>query len=188
MDDIFQFHKELNFKKILLFILIIIIISITLFFVFRKPKIKEEIPVTFTDANQTISISLSPKYNLMAEKSKRGNLIELYSKNNLNISLSKTNKLFGKELLDIILADRSIYTSNYKNIADLSEISTINTNYIEAYTYSFKLKENSLTNIFQTIWINSDDCYYILDIKYPEIDKDLYVNLVKELIASFTLK
>ena len=91
MNELFEFHRKLNFKKIAIIIIFalftIIVIFDILSFIFKSDDEKlddtknSNNPNTiFYDSNNTISLELSKQYNLSQYESSNNYLIELINK------------------------------------------------------------------------------------------------------------
>lgn len=194
MNEIFELRKKLNIKKIIFFSIICLFILVVLIEIvsnmFNKKNNTKSISTTstFYDENKSLSIVLPNKYGLEKLNSNKDYLIELKSPQNLTILISKKELINGRKLSNIIFADRKSYIKNFNEPSNISEISSIPINNdLEAYTYNFNyLIENQKLNL-QTIWIESQNCYYIIDISIPLEVKDTYSNLTREITSTFTL-
>ena len=190
-----ELKKYLNFKKIIIatiFIIILLIILTTTIFKHKKIqkeiKIEEQNPNTsFYDKEKNISIELSKGYGLSQYESKQNYLIELRSKDNLDIFVSKGNNIDGKSLNTIVTADRLAYTQKFSSFSNLSDIKELTVNNNLAYTYSFHYLDSNLNQAYyiQIVWLQIDNNYYIFDIEFPLDDLALYTNVITDTLANF---
>lgn len=198
MEDNFETNKKLNLKKVFiaiiiaLFLLVIIIELISNSFKKSETeKVDNSNPNSiFMDNDETISLNLSRKYELSQYIPKQNYLLELRSKNNLNIFVSKKDLIGNRSLKDVISADRRQYIENFSAYSNLSDINEISTNDgTPGYTYSFHYLDNNINQTFylQIIWIESQTGYYILDIEFPLDELNTYSNIITETASSFRI-
>ena len=190
-----ELKKYLNFKKIIIatiFIIILLIILTTTIFKHKKIqkeiKIEEQNPNTsFYDKEKNISIELSKGYGLSQYESKQNYLIELRSKDNLDIFFFFFNNIDGKSLNTIVTADRLAYTQKFSSFSNLSDIKELTVNNNLAYTYSFHYLDSNLNQAYyiQIVWLQIDNNYYIFDIEFPLDDLALYTNVITDTLANF---
>lgn len=177
MNEIFSFRKELNIKKIIIIILIIIIFIGILIWLLL-PSAKETIEKIeenenpnniFYSENKIISIELPKTYNFTQYIPTNNYIFEIRNENNLNIFISETEKVQNQTLLDIVTADQTAYISNFNKHSNQSNISEFNTNGFNAYSYSFHYLDSKtkVAYYLQTIWLEKNEKYYILDIEFP---------------------
>ena len=135
-------YEKLNVKKVVIAALIgiLLIISIIVFAISRigAKKIKEEgnneavntvvqedSKSIFTDVEDTVSIELDKKYNLVQSHNSEY-LIKVSSDEDVDIYISKLEGFEGRELSSIARADKLAYLesyNSYSNPSDLKELS-----------------------------------------------------------------
>ena len=177
MNQIFEFRKELNIKKILIVLLIIFIITgIILWKVFSPSeesssvKIKDEVTESkFYSKNKNFSLTLSSSYNFVQFDPAESHILELRNENNLNIFVAEENLLQNLTLAELVEADLKSFVAQFKKSSDISNVTEFDRGGKPAYTYSFHyLDSNTKTAYYlQTIWIEYNDRYYIIDIEFP---------------------
>lgn len=176
MNEIFEFRKELNIKKILIVILLILIITgLILWKVFSPSersslKIKDEITESkFYSKNKTFSLTLSNSYNFIQFEPDQNHILELRNENNLNIFVAEENSLQNSTLAELVEADLKSYVAQFEKSSDISNVSEFDRGGKPAYTYSLHyLDKNTKTAYYlQTIWIEYNNKYYIIDIEFP---------------------
>lgn len=194
MNEVFEFRRKLNIHKIILFVVItlfLLIISIELITnLFKKDNNKTSQNTTsiFHDNSKLTSLTLPSTYNLEQYNSNGNYLIELRSNQNLNILISNKDIISSKKLSDIIFADRSSFLKNFESPSEVSEISNIAINgEYEAFTYNFNYIISNHKFNLQTIWIEAQNKYFVIDIAMPLNEKHLYSNLIQEITSSFTI-
>lgn len=196
-DDLGFNNKQLNIKKVafvvvvVLFILIVIIEIITSFFNKHNEKVKEDSNPnsSFTDIENTITLTLSKNYNLSMYTPKQNYLLELRSPSNLNIFVSQKDLIENHTLLDIVSVDQKSYLGEFAQYSNLSDITDFAVKDKTAYTYSFHyLDSNTKTPFYlQVIWLETSNCYYIFDIEFPLDDLNNYTKIINETLDSFSL-
>lgn len=177
MNQIFEFRKELNIKKILIVLLIIFIITgIILWKVFSPSeesssvKIKDEVTESkFYSKNKNFSLTLSSSYNFVQFDPAESHILELRNENNLNIFVAEENLLQNLTLAELVEADLKSFVAQFEKSSDISNVTEFDRGGKPAYTYSFHyLDSNTKTAYYlQTIWIEYNDRYYIIDIEFP---------------------
>lgn len=177
MNQIFEFRKELNIKKILIVVLIIFIITgLILWKVFspseESPSVKVKNEITeseFSSKNKKFSLTLSSSYNFVQYDSSPNYILELRNENNLNIFVTEESLLQNLTLAELVNADLNSYVAQFENSSNISNVSEFDRGGKPAYTYSFHyLDTNTKTAYYlQTIWFEYGDKYYIIDIEFP---------------------
>ncbi len=177
MNEIFEFRKELNIKKILIIALIIFVIMGAILWKAFSPseesphiKIKSEISESkFYSQNKIFSLTLSNSYNFIQYEPVSNYILELRNENNLNIFVSEEDLLQNLTLSELVNADLKSYVAKFENSSNISNISEIDRGGKPAYTYSLHyLDTNTKTAYYlQTIWLEYNDKYYIIDIEFP---------------------
>lgn len=202
MNELFETHKKLNIKKVILVIVIIIFLIISMFDVisnFLKNN-NDEQPENhihteaqnpnsiFYDANNKISVELSKKYELQQYSSTNDYLIELRSPNNLDIFIARKPLIENRTLLEVASADSKAYIENFKSNSNLSNLSDFKIGNKMAYTYSFHYLDNStkVPYYLQVVWLEVKDYYYVFDIEFPLDNLENYKKIVNETLNSFT--
>ena len=198
MNEVFSFRKELNIKKIIIVILIIaLIVGIVIWKHSSSTEQKENQKVedtnpntTFYSENQNISLELSKDYNFTQYFPANNYLLELRNNDNLNIFISEENVLENKNLSEIVSADQAAYLSNFDKYSNLSSVTEFDRNGKPAYTYSFHYLDSKTKTAYylQTIWIESGEKYYILDIEFPLNSLSENSKIINDVLNSLTIK
>ena len=200
MNELFEYHKKLNTKKIILVIVITLFLIISVFDIIsnflntnntsptQKHDEAKNPNSVFYDANNKISIELSKKYELQQYNSVNNYLIELRSPTNLDIFISSKPLIENRTLSEVATADSNAYIENFNNNSNLSDLSEFSIGDKIAYTYSFHYLDNSTKIPFylQVIWMETENCYYIFDIEFPLDNLENYTKIINETINSFT--
>lgn len=194
MNEIFEFRKELNIKKIILVIVLILLIILGAVFLFshisnkKEEKIEAEKPnKLFYDENKTISLEFPKTYGFTQYKASGNYLIELRTENNLNIFITKNDLIENKKLIDIASSDIKTYINEFKNSSNISEISEFEFNGKTAYTYSLHYLNSKKPYYLQVIWIEAKNCYYTLDIEFPLDSLNNYTNIINDTTSNFII-
>lgn len=200
MIDDFSTYRKLNIKKvaIVVAILLLFIVSITVFVISRKME-KNEVPNNsvsvqntesktdiFYDVENTISVEVPKKYELKQSHNSEY-LIKLSSDYNMDVYISKIEKLEGRPLSSVARADKLAYLESYNTYSNLSDLKELNVNGNLAYTYSFHYLDENLRKAFliQVVLLELEDAIYIFDIDFPLDDLTIYTNLTTEVLENF---
>lgn len=195
MNNIFEFHRELNKKKVVG--LVIVVLSILILIIFFRPqntekKLKEQEAAnpykTYNSLDSRVSLELPKRYNL--QEIQNNYLIQLQSSDGLLINIEEEPIVFGKSLNEISNSDKEIYTKKFENtfdISDLKEFNLENSNALSSYTYSFKCINEEITYDIQIFWVQGNTCYYVISTAFPESDIQKYQGLESEIISSFKM-
>lgn len=199
MED-FSNYKKLNIKKVIMVVLIalLLIVSITVFCISRKmekndtnednvvPENVDSKTEVFYDINNTVSIEIPKKYELKQTHNSEY-LIKLSSDNNMDIYLSKIDKIENRPLSSIARADKISYLEDYNAYSNLSDLKELNINGNLAYTYSFHYLDENLRKAFyiQVVLLELEDGIYIFDIDFPLDDLTTYTNVTTEVLEKF---
>ncbi len=177
MHEIFSFRKELNIKKIIIISIISVIVLGLLIWILLPPaketieKIEEKDNpnAVFYSQDKTITLELPKTYNFTQYIPTNNYIFELRNTDNLNIFISEVSKIQNKELADVISADQSSYISQFNKYSNLSNVSEFDLGGLKAYSYSFHYLDSKtkIAYYLQTIWLQKNDNYYILDIEFP---------------------
>lgn len=191
---------KLNIKKVVIAIsiLVLLIVSITVFVISRITKKEvddnttnksKEVSTTaiFTDVENTISVEIPKKYNL-EQLYNSEYLIKLSSTENLNIYISKMEKIEGRDLAVIARADKLAYLESYNSYSNVSDLKELEVNGNRAFAYSFHYLDENLKKAFyiQVILLEIGEEIYIFDVDFPLDDLVLYTNVATETLATFT--
>ncbi len=197
MNEIFEYRKKLNIKKIALaIILILFIVIMILDLVSEMTNKKEPINVDsqnpnaiFYDNNNTISIELSKQYELSRYKPSGDYLIELRSPSNLNIFISHQDFIENRTLSSIVSSDLRSYIEEYTSYSNLSDVTEFTVKDKTAYTYSFHYLDSKTNTPYylQVVWLESENGYYIFDIEFPLENLNNYTKIVNETLEAFTI-
>lgn len=185
MIEIVSFRKTINWKKIIIAIIIfIILLCIGLYFFLRGKKLAEPIinvsdTTLFVDNTNSISLNIPKKYNLSLVSSDDKHVLTLKSPENLYILISNESDFEGFDIYDIITKDRDSYIQKYENVSNISDIKQ-NSNY---YSYSFDYNNSGRTYTLETIWLKTSNGYSIIDINYQK-DIEKYNNITHDVLSS----
>lgn len=197
MNEIFEFRRELNIKKIMILVLIILIIlGIVLWNTLSPSENKEAQKVisenpntTFYSENKKVELTLSNTYNFTQYKPANNYLLEIRNENNLNIFISEETLLEGKSLSDIVSADLKTYISEFNNYSNVSNVSEFDRGGISAYTYSLHYLDSKTNTAYylQTIWLENNNNYYILDIEFPLSSLNENSKIINDVLNSIVI-
>ena len=197
MNQIFEFRKELNIKKILIVLLIIFIIAgLILWKVFSPSeeslsvKTKNEVTESkFYSKNKNFSLTLSNSYNFIQFDPAQNHILELRNENNLNIFVAEENLIQNLTLSELAEADLKSYVAQFENSSNISNVSEFDRGGKPAYTYSLHyLDSNTKTAYYlQTIWIEYNDKYYIIDIEFPLSSLNENSKIVNDVLNSIVI-
>ena len=195
MNNLFEFHRELNMKKVIgIASLVIFIIILIIFFHPQdtEKKLKEQEAAnpykTYSSLDSRVSLELPKRYNLQGVQSNY--LLQLQSDSGLIINIEEEPIVFGKSLNEVSNSDKEIYTQKFENAFDISELkefSLENNNALSSYTYSFKYTKEEITYDIQIFWVQGNTCYYVITTHFPESDITKYQGLESEIISSFKM-
>lgn len=197
MNQIFEFRKELNIKKILIVLLIFFIIAgLILWKVFSPSeeslsvKTKNEVTESkFYSKNKNFSLTLSNSYNFIQFDPVQNHILELRNENNLNIFVAEENLIHNLTLSELAEADLKSYVAQFENSSNISNVSEFDRGGKPAYTYSLHyLDSNTKTAYYlQTIWIEYNDKYYIIDIEFPLSSLNENSKIVNDVLNSIVI-
>lgn len=197
----FSSYRQLNIKKVIIAVLIaiLLIVSIIVFVISRtmnnsensntsanKNESVESKTEIFTDTEKTVSIEVPKKYGLKQAHNSEY-LIKLSSEANVNVYLSKIEKMENRPLSSVARADKLAYLEEYNAYSNLSDLKELNVNGHEAYIYSFHYLDENLRKAFyiQVVLMELEDGIYIFDIDFPLDDLSMYTNLITEVLEKF---
>ena len=194
MNQIFEFRKKINVKKLAIVILIAIALILGIIFTASHISKKEEEKIeaekpnkTFYSDDKSISLDFLKTYEFTQYAPKDGYLMELRTSKNLNIFVSKNTILPGKTLYDIASADLKTYINEFTNYSNISELNEFDYNENKGYTYSLHYLNSKTPYYLQVIWIETANAYYTLDIEFPLEDLNNYTNVINDTINSFVI-
>ncbi len=198
MKDFYEEPRRLNIKKVVIIgsIFVILLIGLILLIAHKistkkEPKNTEILANTtiFKSSDNTISIELSNTFNLKPYQSNLDYLMELRSKDNLNIFISKEDALQNRDFSAVVEADKLAFLSNFESYSNLSETKQLSINNNLAYTYSFHYLDKTLNQAFylQVAWLQIENTYYIFDIEFPLDDLPFNTNIASSVLSSFKI-
>lgn len=197
MNEIFEYRKKLNIKKIALAIILILFFAVMTTDLIsgmlnkkENNNIETQNPNTiFYDSNNIISVELSKQYELSQYKSSGDYLIELRNPNELNIFISNRDLIENRTLSSVISSDLRSYIEEYTSYSNLSDITEFTIKDKIAYTYSFHYLDSKTNTPFylQVVWLETENGYYIFDIEFPLANLNNYTKIVNETLESFTI-
>ncbi len=193
MNELFQFHRELNIKKVLIFAIIIILI-IVVFLVPKNLKKSEEQKteesnqnITFMSNDNRISLLLPKEYGFSEYKPVQNYILELRTENNIDIFVSHKELVENRNFNNIVSTDRESYIKTFNTYSNLSEIADLTISGNPAYSYSFHYLDNNTAYFLQIIWIQTDTGYYIIDIEFPLSTLSSNYKLINDIITNFKI-
>ena len=194
MNELFEFHKELNLKKILIVIAILLIIIFLIIFVPKTGKEIKEKQIenakpnsTFSSTDNSINIELSKKYEFTEYIPAQDYILELRSSNKTNIFVSKKNLYENKTLESVVSADKNSYISKFKSYSNLSNITELVVNGFPAYTYSFHYLNKKSAYYLQIFWIETESGYYVIDVEFPLNSLNDNHVIINDLVNNFKI-
>lgn len=196
MYDFYQEPRQLNKKKVVIASIILVLILIFLIVLIahkistpKEPSKQEILPTStiFRSEDNSISIELSNAFNLEPHHSDLGYLIELRSKNNLNIFIDKKDKIANQTLLEVLEAEKNLFLQNFESYSNLSDVKELSVNQNPAYTYSFHYLDKTLNQAYylQVTWLQTQDAWYVFDIEFPLDDLSFNTNIASAVLSSF---
>lgn len=199
MYEFYEEPRRLNKKKIIIVssiitIILLIIIIVLIFKHFSKPKVTneniEEISETETiyySNDKSVSLKLPTSFALDTYKSNSNYLLELRSKNDLNIFISKKDILENKPLSDVVEADKVAFLEDFDTCSNLSDTKELYVDNNISYTYSFHYLDKTLRKAFylQVVWLQIENTYYVFDIDFPLDDLSFNTNVVSNVLSNF---
>lgn len=194
MNELFQFHRELNVKKIIIVVTIIILLIFLIFFVPKKIKKIQEKKIedsnpnsTFISNDEKISLVLSKDYNLSKYKPTQDYILELRSPDNIDVFISHKDLIENRDLNTIISNDRNSYIEKFSSYSNLSNIADLTIDGKQAYSYSFHYLDNKTAYYLQIIWIQTETGYYIIDVEFPLETLNTNHKVITDLITNFKI-
>ena len=178
---------------VILLLFVIVIITEIIGNVFKKT---EEIKIEQTNPNaiffsndKKVSLEVSKKYELKQESSNEDYLIEVKSASNLNIFVSKRDFIPNKTFAEVVAADKRAFLDEFEATSNISDLTDIKTNNNSGFTYSFQYLDQNTKKVYylQTIWVEAEDGYYILDIEFPQEYLNLYSSIISDVISGFKI-
>lgn len=195
MNELFEFRKHLNTKKVVFFVIILIVIlGLLLAFLFKnnESNFNQEDDTkpykTYTSSDGKISLELPKRYNLNIEKSDY--ILKLQSNDGLVINIEENTIVFGKSLKEIANIDKGNYISKFENafeVSDLKEFSLENNNSLSSYTYNFKHINQGLEYYIQVFWMQDNAKYYTISLCIPQNNSSKFQGIESEIISSFKI-
>lgn len=199
MYEFYEEPRRLNKKKVIIFSVICVAILLGIILLIARkistpknnpenPVVQENNTVIFSSKDNSVSVELSK--NLDLTKYDSDYLLDLRSKDDLNIFIAKKDKVANRELMDIVKADHVAFLQNFEGYSNPSDIKELSVNNNLAYTYSFHYLDTNLSEAFylQVVWLEVNESYYVFDIEFPLNELNFYTNLVTSLLASFQVK
>ena len=192
--------NELNkYKTVTATGILLLIVILTISYFITHPKVKNTEPKVpeftennpssvFYDKNNTIKLEISNIYGFAQYSSKDENhLLELRTNNDVTIYVSKIDKIEGKNLLAVTNADKKSFTAAFQKTSNISDVKEVTIDGKTFATYSFHYLDEPYKKAFyiQVGVIEKSDCFYIIDVEFPQDNIASYSNLVKDAISSF---
>ncbi len=195
-------YRKLNIKKVIIVVAIavLLVVSVTVFVISRKmekaenteknlpqkTQVEEAKTQVFYDIDHKVSVELPTKYKLNQAYNSEY-LIKLSSDENMDVYISKIDKMENRPLSSVARADKLAYLESYNAYSNLSDLKEISVNGNLAYTYSFHYLDENLRKAFliQVVLLELDDGIYIFDIDFPLDDLTIYTNLTTEVLEKF---
>lgn len=202
MNEIFNFHKQLNIAKVatVVFFAIIIISLAVIFFIPKKEAPNKKLNTTenvknenkpFEDKNQLISLTLDKSYGLAQYDSTQDYILELRSDNDLNIFIEKEKIIPDRILYNIVNKDKEIYIKEFSTTSNISDIREVSfTNGSKGYTYCFHYQDSKTKKPYylQIIWAQGIDNYYVISIDFPLDKLTTFSRIINEITNGIKIK
>lgn len=192
MNELFEFRKHLNIKKVLVFVALIVAIIILFLQKDTSKKIQKEEDAnpykTYYSVDHGISLELPKRYNLTETQS--NHTMQLQSDDGLIINIEEKNLVVGRALKEIAISDKGIYLQKFENtfdVSDLEEFTLENGNSLSSYKYNFKHINQATEFDIKVFWIQGDTQYYIITISIPMNNISKYQGIEPEIISSFKM-
>ena len=177
---------------VLLFLLILIIEMVSHISKKTEEKIIEETNpnTTFFSKDSTLSLEIAKKYEFKQFHVNENYLLELRSNRNLDIFVSHKDKIEGKNLSEVVSADKRAFLDEFdssSNISDQQEIKVPNN--LPAFTYSFQYLDKNTNKAYylQVIWIETDDGYYVIDVEIPLEYLNYYSTIITDTMSGLKI-
>lgn len=197
MNEIFNFHKQLNIAKVatVVFFAIIIISLAVIFFIPKNETPNKKLNTTenvknenkpFEDKNQLISLTLDKSYGLVQYDSTQDYILELRSDNDLNIFIEKEKIIPDRILYNIVNKDKEIYIKEFSTTSNISDIREVSfTNGFKGYTYCFHYQDSKTKKPYylQIIWAQGIDNYFVISIDFPLDKLTTFSGIINEIIS-----
>lgn len=194
MNELFQFHRELNIKKIIIVVAIVILLIFLIIFVPKKAQKIEEKEIedsnpnsTFVSSDNSINIELSKEYGLSKYTPTQNYILELRSENNINVFISKKDLVENRDLNAVVSADRNSYINTFNTYSNLSDIAELTVAGRQAYSYSLHYLDGRTAYYLQIIWIQTDTGYYVIDVEFPLDTLTANHKVINDLISAFKI-
>lgn len=195
MNELFEFRKHLNAKKVIGFATILIIILILIIRHFyiagNENHIKEDDTKpykTYTSVDGKVSLELPKRYNLNEVESDYA--LKLQSNDGLIINVEEKTIVFGKSLKEIASIDRGTYTKKFENtfeVSELKEFNLENSNSLSSYTYDFKYLNGASEYYIKVFWMQDNTRYYIISFSLPQSNSSKFQGIESEITSSFKI-
>ena len=201
-------YERINIKKVMIAVLIgILLITSIIVFVISRIIANKQLGLdninnntsiieqnqestidVFTDVDNTVSIELDKKYNLI-QLQNSDYLIKVSSAEEVDIYVSRLDGLEEKELYSIARADKLSYLESYNTYSNVSDIKELSVNGNQAFTYSFHYLDENLKKAFyiQVVLLKANDRIYVFDVDFPLDNLNFYTNLLTETLADFKI-
>lgn len=144
----------------------------------------------FYGNNKSISLELSKDYGFKQYKPSNNYLLELRNENNLNIFITEENFIENKTLFEVVSADIKAYIENFNQYSNLSNLTEFDRGGKPAYTYSFHYldKNTNVAYYLQSMWIEYNNKYYIIDIEFPLDSLSENSKIINDILNSLIIK
>ena len=157
---------------------------------FPSKQTSTKTETTFLSSNQNFSLTLPNSYNLKQFETKSNYILELKNENNFNIFVSEENSIPNINFVDLVNADIQSYVSQFENSSNISNVSEFDRGGNPAYTYSLHyLDPNTKTAFYlQTIWLEFNNKYYIIDIEFPLNSLNENSSIINDILNAIVIK
>ena len=188
MRVFFNEHKKIIIVSIIIFV-IFIITGIIGFIGFKSGIFNFKSKDTYLESTSydgSFSISVNDVFEFKkAQKTDDYSLVLKSEVYNSEIYVSSFNSSRVRSIEDVLQEDKKGFTSKFKSISQLSELSSVDVSEYKVYKYSFK----SSNRFIQCYYIVSNKNVYIIDFDI-DTSKDYEYNLedyTEEIIESFKI-
>lgn len=191
MDELYFFKPSLNKKKLIISIIILFLLGISAisgFMIYKNIKNVNIKTKTYLIDNN-FNISIKDSHSLIQYETTDYFLLELHSENNLNFYIRKLENLDNYSLYMISKNDCLSFTTNFENVADISNINYSNINDFESCNYNFKYLDSSSNLIYfmQVNLVKIGNTIYSLTADFPVSSVDVFNPIVNDIVNSISV-
>lgn len=184
-------NNNINYKKIVLVVIIVVAIISLCFSVFlinrNKKNTEEYTTLTSTDSKFSIQMPNSIKYKINSAPN-NDFTIDLYSDvDEMFMYATTIEKKRELDLYEVVNDDKTSYFKDKENIRDDTGITETKINGFKAYEYSLVYYDAKYTKDFycHVVWIETPDNIYVLNFEVKNENADKYKDIFTNIQNSF---